>query len=142
MTTHSKNLEKSGNFRAFRGSQQLSHSSVLLNFQNTERLGNLPCPFDVQMLKRLQLNEGFALTLRPGTLPLGPAWGRRPQTPIIGSSFRTRHVQCSICRGLGWLNPHWLRMIPTLATENFGPGVGFASPPPRSRSSNINITSR
>ena len=47
-------------------------------------------------------------------------------------------------RGVGRFTPHWLsaglRMTPTLVTENFG--LGSASTPPRSHSSNTNITSR
>jgi len=38
--------------------------------------------------------------------------------------------QCSICRWLGGLTPHWLKMTPTLVTENFFLGVGFNPPSP------------
>jgi len=44
---------------------------------------------DVQKTKSFQLHGGFTPLTR-GYAP-GPRWGLHPQTPIIGSCYRTRH---------------------------------------------------
>jgi len=47
-------------------------------------------PLDAKKRESSQLQGGEAPLTR-GSTP-GPRWGLRPQTPVIGSRYRARHV--------------------------------------------------
>jgi len=61
-----------------------------LRFQIVEKWVNLQLPFNVQIPKVLQLQEGGLDPLTRGFAP-GPRWLLCPQTPIIGSRYSARH---------------------------------------------------
>ena len=56
--------------------------------------GDFGLPVDASELKRRQLQGRPPDPLTRGSAP-GPRWGLRPQTPVIGSRSRARHVAMS-----------------------------------------------